>query len=348
MHRSIFLTGALLACSATLCADLSYVETTNLTGGSMAGAMKFAGKLGGGGFNNMQTHVYVSGDLLARIDERTGSIINLKDQTVTNIDYKRGEYSVMTFAEMRQAIEQAQAEARAKMEKQKKKNDGDVQMKFNVDVKDPGRTAVVSGFKAKEMILLITAEFADQKNGNSGAMNIATNMWMSTEIPGYKEMQDFYRRMSESIAWNPSSSMLAGMQEGFDMGESMAKLQEHAAKLEGATVKQIMRMGGSSDGLQQLTQEDQEKVAAAQEQNGGGSGVLKGALGGFGGFGRKKDRDPEPRQNSGAATAAEAGVLMEMTTLYSDFSNAAIPADKFRPDPSFKRVESKMLKQLSK
>ena len=245
MKRTIWLAGALLACSATLFADFSYVETTNLTGGSMAGAMKFAGKFGGGGFNNMQAHVYVSGDLYARIDERTGSIISLKDQTVTNIDFKRGEYSVMTFAEMQQALEQAQADARAKMEKQKKKNDGDVQMKFNVDVQDPGRTAFVNGFNAKEMILLITAEFADQKNGNSGAMNMATNMWMSTEISGYKEMQDFYRRMSESIAWNPSSSMLAGMQEGFDMGESMAKLQEQTAKMEGVMVKQIMRMGGN-------------------------------------------------------------------------------------------------------
>jgi hypothetical protein len=348
MKRTILLAGALLAWSATLFADFSYVETTNLTGGSMAGAMKFAGKLGGGGFNNMQTHVYVSGDLLARIDERSGSIVNLKDQTVTNIDYKRGEYSVMTFAQMRQAIEQAQADARAKMEKRKNKNDADVQMTFNMDVKDPGRTAVVSGFNAKETILLITAEFADQKNGASGAMNMAANMWMSTEVPGHKELQDFSRRMSESIAWNPSSSMLAGMQQGFDMGESMAKLQEQAAKMEGVTVKQIMRIGGNSDALARLTQEDQEKVAAAQEQNGGGSGLLKGALGGFGGFGRKKDRDPEPQPSNGAATAAEAGVLMEMTTLYSDFSNSTISADKFRPDPSFTKVESKMLKQLSK
>ncbi len=142
--------------------------------------------------------------------------------------------------------------------------------------------------------------------------------------------------------------MLAGMQGGFDMSESMAKLQEHAAKMEGATVKQIMRMGGSSDGLAQLAQQDQEKVAAAQERNGGGSGVLKGALGGFGGFGRKTERDPEPQRSNGAPTAADAGVLMEMTTLYSDFSNSTIAADRFQPDPSFKRVESKMLKQLSR
>ncbi len=346
MKRTILLAGVLLACSANLFADFSYVEKTNLTGGSMAGAMKFAGKLGGGGFNNMETHVYLSGDQLARIDERTGSIINLADQTITNIDYKRGEYSVVTFAEMRQAMEQAQAEARAKMEKQKK-NDRDVQMKFRVDVKDPGRSAVVSGFQAKEMILLITTELADEK-GNSGAMNMATNLWLSTEVPGYTEMQNFYRRMSESLAWNPSSSMMAGMQQGFDMGESMAKLQEQTAKMEGVTVKQIMRMGGSSDGLQQLTQQDQEKVAAAQEEKGGGSGVLKGALGGFGGFGRKKDRDAEPQRSNGPSTASDAGVLMEMTTIYSEFSNADISADKFRPDSSFTRVESKMLKQLSR
>ena len=86
----------------------------------------------------------------------------------------------------------------------------------------------------------------------------------------------------------------------------------------------------------------------AGKLGGGGSGVLKGAFGGFGGFGRKKERDPEPQQSSGTPTAAEAGVLMEMTTLYSDFSNSTISADTFRPDPSLKKVESKMLKQLSK
>src|SRR5690606_3902288 len=142
----------------------------------------FAGKMGGGGFNNMQTHVYLKGDVLARIDERNGSIINLADQTITNIDYKRQEYSVTTFAEMQQAIEQAQAKARAEMEKRKRKNDQNVEMSFDVDIQDPGRTAVIEGFNAKEMIMLITAEFADKNNGGAGGMNMSTNMWMSTEV----------------------------------------------------------------------------------------------------------------------------------------------------------------------
>lgn len=343
MRRAILLVGVLLACSATALADFSLVETTNLTGGSMMGAMKMAGRFGGNAFNNMRTQVHVSGDQMARIDENAGTIINLKDRTITNIDYKRGEYSVITFDELKQA----QAKASAKMAK-KKKDDSDGEMKFAVDVKDPGRSAMINGVNAKEIILLIMAETVDKKKNDSMTMSLATNMWTSADVPGYGELQNFYRRMSESMAWNPSNSMLSGIQQGFDAGDSMAKLQEHAAKLEGAKVKQILRMGSDADGLERISQEDQEKVAAAQEQNGGGSGLLKGALGGFGGFGRKKDRDPEPQQSSGPPTSDQVGVIMELTTLYSDFSNATVAADKFRPDPSFKQVESKMLKQLSK
>lgn len=287
MNIGIRLFGAVLACTAVLSADFSFVETTSLSGGTMTGAMNFAGKFGGGGFKNMQTRVYVSGDVMARIDERTGSIINLRERTV-------------------------------------------------------------SGVTAKEMILLITAESSEQNKSRSKTMNMATNMWRSTEVAGHQELQDFYRRMSESIAWNPSSPMLASMQQGFEMGESMAKLQEEAAKMDGAMVKQIMRLGGTEEGLEQLTQEDQEKVAAAQQQNGGGSGLMKGALGGLGGFGGRKKRAPEPQPSNGPPTANGAGVLMELTTLYTEFSNAAIAADKFTPAASFKQVESKMLKQMSK
>ncbi len=337
MNKAILLVAALLASSVTALADFSFLETTNLTGGSMTGAMKFAGKFGGNVFNNMQTRVYISGDLMARVSDRTGSIINLKDQTITTIDYMRGEYSVITFEEMKQA----QAEARAKVAKKKKKGDSDIQMKFSVDVKDPGRSAVIGGVNAKEMILLITAESVDKKN-DSGMMNLATNMWLSKDIAGYDELQKFYRRMSESLTWNPSEAMLARIQQELEMGDSMAKLQEQASKLEGAKVKQVLRLGGSPDGLERVSQEDQEKVAAAQE-NGGGSGLLKGALGGFGGFGRKKNRDAEP-QSDGTSTSDQAGVIMELTTLSSEFSNAAVSADKFQPDPAFKKVESKMLK----
>ncbi len=342
------LTLALLVC-VSLLADFSYTESFKLTGGSLAGAMKFFG----GGRMDSLTNVSISGDKMARINEREGQIIDLGAETITNIDFKKKEYSVTTFAQMKEALEQAQAKMQAEMAKAKKKNPdaGDVKMTFNVDVKDPGRTATVGGYDAKEMIMIITANIEDSKQGGAAAMNMATNMWLSPGVKGHGELLDFYKRMAVKLDWNPSSAMLQGLQQGFQMGESMAKMQEEMAKLDGMPVKQVMRMGGTAQGLEAVAEEDQTKVAEANEKSSTKEALkgLGGALGGFGGFGRKKkDKEPEPPADGGAMKASQAGVLMEITTEDSNFSTAAAPSDKFQPPSGFKLVESDMAKQLRK
>ncbi|MBI1354097.1 MAG: hypothetical protein GC160_07105 [Acidobacteria bacterium] len=322
-----------------------------ITGGSMAGAMKFAGKMAGGGLNNVESKIYLKGDKMARIDERGGTIIDLDAQTITSIDFKGKKYSTITFEQMKQALEQAQAKAQAEMEKARKKNPdaANVEMSYDVRIEDPKRSATVGGYNAKEMIMIISANMEDKSKGQSGAMNVATNLWLSKDVPGYEEVQDFHKRMAEKLAWNPSSGMLAGMQQSFRMGESMAKLQEESAKLEGMTVKQVMRMGGSASGLEAISEQDQAKVAEANEESStkqAFKGLGSALGGGFGGFGKKKkSKEPEPA-GSGAMKASEAGVLMEMTTESSGFSTAAAPADKFVVPAGFEQTESPMLKSL--
>ncbi len=339
-----------LILSVPLFGDFSYTESFKLTGGSMAGAMKFVG----GGRMDTVTNVFISGDKMARIDERATQVIDLDAETITNIDSKKGEYSVTTFAQMKQALERAQAQMDAEMAKAKRKNPdaADVKVTFNVEVKDPGRTATVGGYDAKEMIMVISTNFEDEKRGSAGAMNMSTNMWLSTQVKGYAELTDFYKRMAAKLEWNPSSSMVAGLQQGFQMGESMAKMQEEMAKLDGMPVKQVMRMGGSAQGLEALSEQDQEQVAAANQESSVKKGLkgLGGSLGGFGGFGRKKkNRDePEPQGDGGAMKASQVGVLMEITTEDSNFSTAAAPADKFMVPSGYKLVESETARTLRK
>jgi len=351
MWKRIQTAALALAAVGLLQADFSYQEHTKITGGSIAGAMKFVGKMGGG-LDNLDSQVYVQGDKMARVDERSSMIIDLAAETITNVDLKNQRYSVVTFEQMMQAIEQAQAKAQAEMDKARKKNpDANVEITYSVDIQDPNRSQNIAGYNAKEMILLITANVRDADKNQSGAMNIATNMWLAKDIDGYREVQDFHKRMAAKLDWNPNSQMLSGMQQGFQMGDAMAKLQEHAASMEGLPVKQVMRMGGTAEGLQQVSSSDQQEVAEANEQSSMKEGLkgLGGALGGgLGGFGRKKkkDKDPEPARNDGAMKASQAGVLIEMTTESSNFSSAAVPADKFVVPAGFQQVESDMLKGL--
>lgn len=349
MWKRIQTAALALAATGLLQADFSYQELTRITGGSMAGAMKFVGKMGGGGLNNVESQVYLQGDKMARVDERSSTIIDLAVETITNVDLKNQRYSVVTFAQMKQAMEQAQAKAQAEMEKARRKNpDANVEISYSVDIQDPNRSETVAGYNAKEMILLITANVEDADENRSGAMNVATNMWLTKDVDGYRELQDFHKRMAEKLDWSPNSQMLSGMQQGFQMGDAMAKLQEHAASMEGIAVKQVMRMGGTAEGLEQVSSSDQQEVAEANEQSSLKQG-LKGAFGGgLGGFGRKKKKkkEPEPSGDTGAMKASQAGVLIEMTMESSNFSSAPVPEEKLRVPAGFKQVESDLLKSL--
>jgi hypothetical protein len=91
---------------------------------------------------------------------------------------------------------------------------------------------------------------------------------------------------------------------------------------------------------------------------GGALGRLGGRFGGLGGLGRKKQAEPQaqpPAQQSpppasgqpaSGQNAADAGVLMEMTTETSNFSPAAVDPAKFDVPSGFKQVESETLKAM--
>src|SRR5205823_15065518 len=103
-----------------------------------------------------------------------------------------------------------------------------------------------SGFNTKEMILTIEMEGTDQKSGQKGSITVTSDMWIAPNIAGYEEVRDFYKRMSQKVAWTPGSNALA-MQRG-DIMKGMGQMAKEAAKMDGVPVLQIMKMGGAGDG----------------------------------------------------------------------------------------------------
>jgi len=313
----------------TLPADFSYQETTKLTGGAAVAAMKMAGvfsKSARQATDGTQSTIAVKGDRLVHKSPMHTSIIDLSNETITSIDVQKKTYSVMTFAEMKQAMEQMQAKM------QQKSGQNDAEMKFKVSANATGKKKSVNGFEASEMLLKMEMQGTDKKSGQSGSMIVYADSWIAPSVPGYNEARAFYKKMAENIAWTPGGN--AFMQRP-DIIQGMAEVSKESAKLDGMPVFQTMTMGPEGtmpqDGTDPKYQAQQQQ--AAQDKPSVGS-MLGGALGGK--FGRKKDTPPPAASDNSQAS----GTLMESTTEMSNFSSNAVDGSLFEIPAGFKKVEA--------
>jgi hypothetical protein len=260
MHiRTSLVLSLCVALPSSSFADFRYDETTKITGGSLVSMAKFAGAF------SKQAHqitdpvnstILVKGNRMAHINQETTEITDLDKETITKIDHTKKQYSVVTFQEMKAAMEEAMRKAQAQPQQAPAPQTNTTpppEMKFKVTVTNTGATKDVAGLAASESILKMSVEAKDQKSGQTGNMAITNDMWMALEIPGYGEVRDFERRMALKMGTMYSSAMpssvspqMLSMQPGMFSG--MADMAKEMSKLKGVPVSQIMRMGTTMDG----------------------------------------------------------------------------------------------------
>jgi len=311
------------ACLPAL-ADFSYQETSKITGGMMAGMMKFAGAFSKQAREPMVSTVAVQGNRMLHGSQHHASIIDLDKETITYINFDKKQYSVMTFAQMKQMLDQMSQGMKSSPDAQK----ADVQ--FKVSAKDTGEKKTIAGFDTREMIVTIEMESTDPQTGNKGGMVTASDMWLAPKVSGYNEIAEFRKRMAEKLDWTPGSMGTMGSRP--DMQKGMAELAKEGSKLNGMPVFQTVKMGFHAEGQQQGGQ------PAAQQQQ-----TDKPSLGSLlGGFGRKKKSQDDSNSEGGASQQGSgdtSGSLMEMTTEMSGFSSAPVDSSKFEVPDGFKQVE---------
>ncbi len=326
---------ALAVCPALVRADYSYHEVTRITGGAMAGMMKFAGAFNKRANEPVETDIYVKGNKMARISQYNGQIIDLDAKTITQIDFQKKTYSVMTFEQMRQMMDQmAQS-----MKKQKQSpQDQNVQMKFKVDSKETGQKKTIAGMDAKEVLVTVEMDAQDQQGGQQGAMNLMSHVWLTTPASGYAQVRDFEKRMAEEGGFF-SSQQAEQMQQNM---QGMAQINSKMASLDGMPVETVMdMMMASPNGSAAQQQQQQQAQRQQQEQSSNDEGGLAGmaARGILGGFGRKK-KNADSEQ--GQASQAPPGTLMQITTDYSGFSDGSVDGSKLQVPAGFRQVEAEM------
>ncbi len=336
-RKLITITGLLTMGASAMLADFSYTETHTVTGGAIVAAMKVVGVFSKSArqMNEpIESTIAVKGDRMVQRTADHREIIDLANQTITSIDMQKKTYSVLTFEEMKQALEQMQQ----KMSKSKAKDGQNAEMKFKVQANSTGKAKQVGGFDAKEMVLTMTMEATDTQSGQSGSMVVIADQWIAPQVPGYDEVKNFYRRMAEKLNWTPGGNMFMSRP---DVAQGMAEVYKETAKLDGIPVFQTTTMG--PEGTQPVDRSEHPAQQASQEKKGPSvKGALGGALGGRFGLGRRKS-EPQPEAQpapEGGGNSPAPGVLIEMTSELKDFSANAVDASQFEVPAGFKQVQS--------
>ena len=354
--------------------DVSYQETTQITGGSLQGMMKLAGAFSSQARQANTptvTNVVLHGNRMARSNPHSTEIIDLDQQTITIIDHDKHNYSVMTFQQMQQAI--ANAMAKAKQQSSASSNQqpaiGSAQMNFDAHVTSSGATRTINGLQAKEALLRITmiASANDGSNVKAG-MAATSEMWLVPETPGMEELRAFSQRMAQELSVDTTASQMSGLLAAQPGGaEALADLKKETSKMQGFPVLQVTRVGVSPDGRplpapsvapapNSQTSSSTAGNVTREAATDTGTHTANSEMGKLGTFGRALGSSSlgafmrhKPAQNKTEPAAVPEGsdasaVLLESQTSIDHFSTSVADLSSFDIPAGYKLVTSPMLK----
>lgn len=337
-----FGTAVMLTLAATgLRADFTYEETTRITGGAMVSMMRFAGAFSKDASKAMEpihSTISVKGNRMVHKTPTMMTITDLDAETITTVNFDKKTYSVMTFAQMKEAMEQM-----AQKMKQGAPNGGDVE--WDVKMDDTGQHKNINGSDAHEIIMTMSMKATDAKSGAQGVMNMKSDMWIAPKVDGYGEVKEFYKRMASkmefmSVGGNPFMNRP-------DMARAMSAMMKEGSKMDGMPMQTIVKMQGDATNLPQNSGEQQQ---SARSNSAPPPTSLSGALGSAlaGRLGRRKQQDSQGDASSGNAAPGDPNSLMEMTTEVSSYSSGPVNAAQWEVPSDFKKVESDLNRMNSR
>jgi hypothetical protein len=268
------LVALVLIAAPTLLADLKTRERSSTKFEGMMG--RIIGMMGAGGDSN--SSMALKGNRMLRVDGDTGQLIDLSAETISQIDMKKKEYKVITFAEMREQIRkmredmekrrsQMSAEDKAQLEEAGK------QLEFTADVKETGERKNIAGHDTRQVILTISGHEKGKTVDESGGFELKTDMWLAPKIAAMDELGQFMLRYAKAVYGEAFAGDMQRMAAAFAMFPAMQpmmqKLQSERAKLQGTAVMTTTTF---------ITVRNAEQLKQAQSQQSSGGGGLGGLL----------------------------------------------------------------------
>ncbi|HUY13700.1 MAG TPA: hypothetical protein VMX16_08735 [Terriglobia bacterium] len=338
-------------------ADFKYTQSSKMTGGMMAGAMKMMSHFSKQLREPMVSTTYFKGNRMRRESpDGTVEIIDLASQRIIQINTKKQAYSVMTFEQMRQALANMQQKMQQEMHQQKGQQN--VQLQMKVHVIPTNQTQQLLGQVAQEMKIEADMVMQGQDPNHpaagpqSATMQMGVDSWIAPHVAGYQEVQAFYVQMAKLMNWTPNMTPMMDPR----MSKAMVDLAKSGKLPVGLPLLQTINFGmagmppagnGASPqaNSNSQSQDSQSSNQASSPQAAAGK-VIGGMFGGFGRFGHKKKQQDDSQTNNGnspppqgAASSPGTASLMEMTVQVTSFSSGSVDSSLFEIPAGYKQIQ---------
>lgn len=284
-------------------ADVRTDQKTQVKFEGMLGRMSrmFGGKAAGEGVVNT---VAVKGNRKATVDGDTGEIVDLDEEKIYSLDFKRKTYRVLTFEQFRRQMEENMKKAEAQMKDLEAQKPPDAQQpakEFEMDfaVTESGQKKTIAGYECREVVSTVTMREKGKTLEQSGGMVVTSNVWLAPRVPALQEVVDFDVRYAKKLMGPGGMAQIEQMMAAFAMypglKEAMKRSAAEMEKLDGTALLTVTRI---------------ESVASpeqvAQRQEAGQEEESPASSGGLGGFLAKKmmKKKVEPPPDPAAGQAA--------------------------------------------
>jgi len=266
-----------------------------------------------------------------------GQIIDLTEEKVYNLDLKKKSYTVVTFAQLRQQMEDARKRAQEEAAKnpeadkpaQRDPNAKEVEVDF--DVKNTGEKKDINGFATTQSIMTITVREKGKTLQQAGGMVLTSDIWLTPSIPAMKEVADFHMKYAQKL-YGPMiegaspQDMASAMAMYPQMKPALERMAAEGRKLQGTAILTTTTI----DAVQSAEQVAASQSSAGDAKSSGGSAPT--SVGGLiGGFGRRmaKKKEDEPAVAAGpkdrATVLTTTNETLKLSTTVAD-AEVAVPA----------------------
>jgi len=260
--------------------------------------------------------VAVKGNRKATLNDQNGQIVDLTEEKIYDIDFKKKEYRVMTFDQLRAQIKKAQADAEKAAKDMPAENRDELEqsgkeVEVSFDVKATGETRTIAGHPARQMIVTITAHEKGKTLEESGGMVMTNETWVGPRIAALNEVAQFDMKFIKAVYGDSLGAMaqqLAGLAAMYpSLQKIMAQSQEQMRKLDGTPLLIV-----------QKTETVKSAAAMSQAQSAPASGGgISGALA------RRMMGNKKPEQRSLLYTSTSETMSIDASATDAD---VALPA----------------------